>query len=66
MGIQNNSYLRSFLIGVTFAVAWSPCVGPILGVALTLAATSGTAIQGGILLLSYACLLYTSPSPRDS
>lgn len=54
MGIQNNSYLRSFLIGVTFAVAWSPCVGPILGVALTLAATSGTAIQGGILLLSYA------------
>jgi len=54
MDIQNNSYLRSFLIGVTFAVAWSPCIGPILGVALTLAATSGTAIQGAILLLSYA------------
>tara|TARA_B100000700_G_C15062324_1_gene866745 strand:+ start:6967 stop:7722 length:756 start_codon:yes stop_codon:yes gene_type:complete len=54
MGIQNHSYIRSFLIGVTFAVAWSPCVGPILGVALTFAATSGTAIQGGILLLSYA------------
>lgn len=44
---------RSFVIGATFAIAWSPCIGPILGVVLTLAATSGTAYQGGLLLTAY-------------
>ncbi|MDA0364724.1 MAG: sulfite exporter TauE/SafE family protein [Chloroflexi bacterium] len=47
-------YPRSFLIGSAFSVAWSPCIGPILGVVLTLAATSGTAAQGGLLLLAYS------------
>ncbi len=47
-------YPRSFTIGATFAIAWSPCIGPILGVVLTLAATSGAALQGGLLLASYA------------
>lgn len=45
---------RSFLLGTAFAVAWSPCIGPILGVVLTLAATTGTAAQGAVLLLAYA------------
>ena len=45
---------RSFVLGTAFAVAWSPCIGPILGVVLTLAAASGTATQGALLLLSYA------------
>jgi cytochrome c biogenesis protein CcdA len=47
-------YPRSFLIGIAFAVAWSPCIGPILGAVLTLAATSGTALQGGLLLVAYS------------
>jgi len=42
------------LIGATFAVAWSPCIGPILGVVLTLAAASGTAGQGAVLLACYS------------
>jgi cytochrome c biogenesis protein CcdA len=42
------------LIGAAFAVAWSPCIGPILGAVLTLAAASGTALQGGLLLVSYS------------
>ncbi len=33
-------YLGSFLIGVGFAAGWSPCIGPILGSILALAATS--------------------------
>jgi len=45
---------RSFLLGTAFAVAWSPCIGPILGVVLTLAAASGTAAQGAVLLLAYS------------
>ncbi|MQA00571.1 MAG: hypothetical protein GEU80_14775 [Dehalococcoidia bacterium] len=47
-------YPRSFAIGTAFAVAWSPCIGPILGVVLTLAATSGTAWQGALLLVAYS------------
>ena len=45
---------RSFVLGTAFAVAWSPCIGPILGVVLTLAAASGTAAQGALLLLAYS------------
>lgn len=40
----------SFFIGGTFALGWTPCVGPILGSILLLAGTSGTALQGGVLL----------------
>jgi cytochrome c biogenesis protein CcdA len=53
-GLVAQGYPRSFLIGSAFSIAWSPCIGPILGVVLTLAATSGTAGQGALLLLAYA------------
>lgn len=44
-------YLGSALVGVTFAVAWIPCVGPILGAILALAGASAE-IEKGIFLLS--------------
>jgi cytochrome c-type biogenesis protein len=47
-------YLGSALIGVTFAVAWIPCVGPILGAILTWAATANQVSEGVFLLSSYA------------
>jgi len=53
-GVLRDGYPRSFTIGAAFSVAWSPCIGPILGVVLTLAATSGTAGQGALLLTFYA------------
>lgn len=40
----------SVFIGGTFALGWTPCVGPILGSILLLAGTSGTALQGALLL----------------
>ena len=40
----------SLLIGVLFALGWSPCVGPILGTILLFASTSATALQGALLL----------------
>ena len=46
-------WLASFGLGAIFAVGWTPCIGVILGGILGLAATSGTAAQGGILLLAY-------------
>ena len=47
-------YPRSFLVGATFSIAWTPCVGPILGVVLTLAAATGSWQQGGLLLVFYS------------
>lgn len=48
------SYLGSFLIGVTFAAAWTPCAGPILGSILVLAGTKADAAQGAKLLAVYS------------
>jgi cytochrome c-type biogenesis protein len=47
-------YLRSFLTGGIFTLAWTPCVGPILGSILTLALSSDTAWQGAYLLLTFS------------
>ncbi len=47
-------YLRSLLTGGIFSLAWTPCVGPILGGILTLALGSETAWQGASLLAVYS------------
>jgi cytochrome c-type biogenesis protein len=47
-------YAGSFLVGVTFAVGWTPCVGPILGGILSLAATSENVGRGVTLLVAYS------------
>ena len=43
-----------FLAGITFAFGWTPCVGPILGMILTLAGSSGQVKTGVLLLLFYS------------
>jgi cytochrome c-type biogenesis protein len=45
---------RPFVVGVAFGAAWSPCVGPLLAAALTVASRSGQAGRGALLLLAYA------------
>jgi Cytochrome c biogenesis protein len=50
---SRGGWLASFGLGAIFAIGWSPCIGIILGGILTLAATSGTAIQGTLLLVAY-------------
>jgi len=47
-------YLGSAVAGVAFGAAWTPCIGPILGAILTLAATRGSIGQGTALLAVYA------------
>jgi len=44
----------SFLVGIVFAIGWSPCVGPILGSILAIAASKNTLNQGIILLFIYS------------
>ena len=47
-------YGSSVLMGVFFSAGWAPCVGPVLGVILTLALTSGNLNQGVVLLTAYS------------
>jgi cytochrome c-type biogenesis protein len=44
----------SFVIGMTFGAGWSPCVGPILGAILTMAAGQGSIERAAALLAVYA------------
>jgi len=44
----------SFLIGVTFGAGWSPCLGPILGAILTMAAGQGSVERATFLLSIYS------------
>lgn len=43
----------SFVIGLTFGAGWSPCMGPILGAILTLAASQQDMARATMLLVVY-------------
>jgi cytochrome c-type biogenesis protein len=47
-------YAGSLLVGITFAIGWTPCVGPILGAILSLAGTADTVQRGVGLLVAYS------------
>jgi len=47
-------YAGSFVVGLTFAIGWTPCVGPILGAILSLAGTADTVGRGIGLLVAYS------------
>ena len=51
---NTTGYLRSFLIGAVFSLAWTACVGPILGGILALAMNSATAWHGAYLMAIYS------------
>lgn len=45
---------RPYVVGVAFGAGWSPCVGPLLAAALTIAARSEEVGRGTMLLTGYA------------
>ena len=47
-------YLGSTFVGMTFGAAWTPCIGPILGAILTLAAAQASVAHGSVLLAVYS------------
>ncbi|MGD2050243.1 MAG: cytochrome c biogenesis CcdA family protein [Chloroflexota bacterium] len=55
--VRNHTLGGSYLFGMTFAVGWSSCVGPILGTVLTMAGTTGSVLRGMMLLFIYALAL---------
>jgi cytochrome c-type biogenesis protein len=46
--------LGAFAVGLAFAFGWTPCIGPILGSILSLAAREGTVGHGATLLAVYS------------
>ena len=51
---KNTNFISSILIGMAFAFGWTPCIGPILGSILVLAATEENVNMGILLLTSYS------------
>jgi len=44
----------SYVVGLAFAIGWTPCMGPILAAILLRAGSNGTAAQGALLLGFYS------------
>ncbi len=52
---NNSNFYSPILIGMAFAFGWTPCIGPILGSILVLAATEESISKGILLLIFYSC-----------
>ena len=50
----NTNFYSPIIIGMAFAFGWTPCIGPILGSILVLAATEDSINKGILLLTSYS------------
>lgn len=51
-GSKKMGIIGSVLIGIAFAFGWTPCIGPILGSILTLAAQQDS-VSSGVMLLAF-------------
>lgn len=49
-----NDVLGVFLLGFTFSFGWTPCIGPVLGAILGLAANGNRPLYGGIMMGVYS------------
>ncbi|MBE0413931.1 cytochrome c biogenesis CcdA family protein [Yoonia sp.] len=53
-GDKGGSAFGAYVLGLAFAFGWTPCLGPILGAILGLAASEGDVTRGTVLLAFYA------------
>jgi cytochrome c-type biogenesis protein len=53
-GDRGGSAFGAYVVGLAFAFGWTPCLGPILGAILALAAGTENSAKGIILLATYA------------
>ena len=53
-GDRGGSAFGAYILGLAFAFGWTPCIGPILGAILTIAANEADMARGTTLLAAYA------------
>ena len=53
-GDRGGSAFGAYVLGLAFAAGWTPCIGPVLGSILTLAADQASLTRGTVLLGAYA------------
>ncbi|NND19802.1 MAG: cytochrome c biogenesis protein CcdA [Silicimonas sp.] len=53
-GDRGGSMFGAYILGLAFAFGWTPCIGPILGAILSIAATEADVARGTTLLAAYA------------
>ncbi|GLQ34084.1 cytochrome C biogenesis protein CcdA [Amylibacter marinus] len=53
-GDKGGSAFGAYILGLAFAFGWTPCIGPILGTILSVAAQEDTIARGGLLMATYA------------
>ena len=53
-GDRGGSAFGAYVLGLAFAFGWTPCIGPILGAILAMAASEGDVSRGTLLLGVYA------------
>lgn len=53
-GNRGGSSFGAYILGLAFAFGWTPCIGPILGTILSLAAQEGSVQRGVVMMAFYA------------
>ena len=53
-GDRGGSAFGAYVLGLAFAFGWTPCIGPILGAILSIAASEADVVRGTTLLAVYA------------
>lgn len=48
------SFFGAYIMGLAFAFGWTPCIGPVLGTVLAVAANEASVMKGVYLLLVYS------------
>lgn len=54
LGKRDQGYGSSAIMGIVFSAGWTPCIGPVYGTVLTMAANGGDVAQAGMLLAAYS------------
>jgi cytochrome c-type biogenesis protein len=52
--IPGGRTISAYVLGLAFALGWTPCIGPVLGAILTTSAVTATVTQGVVLLAAYS------------
>lgn len=50
---SQSSSIEALILGLTFSLGWTPCIGPILASVLALSGDEGSALYGGAMMFVY-------------